>query len=97
MKKRILCVVAVVLLIAILPTVLLIASAAMPKVYDETYYAELSDMVARLKSAEGKRLILVGNSDIAFGQFSRSVASVSLPPHGLQHARLPCLSPTPRA
>ena len=29
-------------------------------------------------------------------QFSRSVASDSLGPHGLQHARLPCPSPTPR-
>ena len=30
-------------------------------------------------------------------QFSRSVTSDSLRPHGLQHARLPCPSPTPRA
>ena len=30
-------------------------------------------------------------------QFSRSVVSDSLQPHGLQHARLPCTSPTPRA
>ena len=30
-------------------------------------------------------------------QFSRSVTSDSLWPHGLQHARLPCPSPTPRA
>ena len=30
-------------------------------------------------------------------QFSRSVVSDSLPSHGLQHARLPCLSPTPGA
>ena len=29
-------------------------------------------------------------------QFSRSVVSDSLPPHGLQHARPPCPSPTPR-
>ena len=29
--------------------------------------------------------------------FSRSVVSNSLQPHGLQHARLPCLSPTPEA
>ena len=28
-------------------------------------------------------------------QFSHSVVSSSLPPHGLQHARLPCPSPTP--
>ena len=30
-------------------------------------------------------------------QFSSSVVSNSLSPHGLQHARLPCLSPTPRS
>ena len=30
-------------------------------------------------------------------QFSRSVLYDSLRPQGLQHARLPCLSPTPRA
>ena len=30
-------------------------------------------------------------------QFSLSVMSDSLPPHGLQHARLLCPSPTPRA
>ena len=30
-------------------------------------------------------------------QFSHSVMSDSLPPHGLQHARLPCPSPTPGA
>ena len=30
-------------------------------------------------------------------QFSCSVVSHSLRPHGLQHARLPCPSPTPRA
>ena len=30
-------------------------------------------------------------------QFSRSVMSDSLQPHGRQHARLPCPSPTPRA
>ena len=30
-------------------------------------------------------------------QFSRSFVSNSLRPHGLQHARLPCPSPTPKA
>ena len=32
-----------------------------------------------------------------FSQFSHSVVSDSLWPHGLQHARLPCPSPIPRA
>ena len=30
-------------------------------------------------------------------EFSCSVVSVSLPPHGMQHTRLPCPSTTPRA
>ena len=30
-----------------------------------------------------------------FSSFSRSVMSDSLQPHGLQHARPPCPSPTP--
>ena len=34
---------------------------------------------------------------VHFSQFSRSVMSDSLQPHGLQHARLPCPSSTPRA
>ena len=34
---------------------------------------------------------------LASVQFSHSVASDSLWPYGLQHARLPCPSPTPRA
>ena len=29
--------------------------------------------------------------------FSRSVVSDNLQPHGLQHSRLPCPSPSPRA
>ena len=37
------------------------------------------------------------NSIKHFSQFSCSVMSDPLQPHGLQHARLPCTSPTPRA
>ena len=33
---------------------------------------------------------------LSSGQFSRPVMSDSLWPHGLQHARFPCPSPTPR-
>ena len=33
---------------------------------------------------------------VQFSLFSHSVMSNSLWPHGLQHTRLPCLSPTPR-
>jgi len=34
---------------------------------------------------------------ISWVQFSCTVVSYSLQPHGLQHVRLPCPSPTPRA
>ena len=44
------------------------------------------------------RLCLSSNQSVSF-QFSlvHSVMSDSLRPHEMQHARLPCLSPTPRA
>ena len=38
----------------------------------------------------------VQNNAFSSVQFSRSVMSDSLQPHGLQHARPPCPSPTPR-
>ena len=41
-------------------------------------------------------LKLTKQSPISSVQFSRSVVSYSLWPHGLQHARPPCPSPTPR-
>ena len=34
---------------------------------------------------------------VSSAHFSRAVVSDSLQPHGLQHARLPCPSPTPAA
>ena len=37
------------------------------------------------------------SSSFASLLFSRSIMSDSLQPHGLQHAKLPCPSPTPRA
>ena len=41
--------------------------------------------------------VMPGFSGPAIVQFSHSVVSDSLWPHGLQHARLPCPSPTPEA
>ena len=43
---------------------------------------------------EDKALVLL---EIGSDQFSHSVVSDSLWPHGLQHTRLPCPSPTPGA
>ena len=44
----------------------------------------------------GKKIILYDYNCISSVQFSHSVVSNSLQPHGLQHARLPWLSPTSR-
>ena len=41
--------------------------------------------------------VLVNRFVVGSVQFSLSVESNSLWPHGLQHTRLPCLSPIPRA
>ena len=48
--------------------------------------------VAELDMAEQ----LNNNKGFSTVQFSRSVMLDSLRPHGLQHARSPCPSPTPR-
>ena len=40
---------------------------------------------------------LITHFSVQFSQFSHSVMSNSLRPHGLQLTRLPCPSPTPRA
>ena len=58
----------------------------------------------RFKSPPYSRIILLDMCNLETNymhfqsvQFSCSVMSNSLWPHGLQHARLPCPSPTPRA
>ena len=44
-----------------------------------------------------QKMKIMASGPISSVQFSRSVVSDSLQPHGLQPARLPCPSPTPRA
>ena len=44
-----------------------------------------------------KQIVAIYCMLIASVQFSHSVISDSLQPHGLQHTRLPCLSPAPGA
>lgn len=54
-------------LAALLPLSLLLTGLTMPSYYSDSYYAELAPMVQRLREAEGKKLIILGNSDVAFG------------------------------
>ena len=54
----------------------------------EAFWQERLDITGSCSNARGHA---------QFSQLSRSVMSDSLQPHGLQHARLPCPSPAPRA
>ena len=67
MKKTWIRVAAFVLLICLLPALLLIVGASLPSLYGESYYAELAPLTDRLDRAEGKKLVLIGGSNIAFG------------------------------
>ena len=67
MKRRILKLLAGLLLLAILPASLLGVGAALPACYQDTYYAQLPALYHRLADSQGKRLILVGGSSVAFG------------------------------
>lgn len=57
----------VLLCILLLPVGALVVGASLPRVYSESYYAQLAPMVKRLGEAEGKKLVLIGGSNIAFG------------------------------
>ena len=58
----------------------------------------MTNLDSKLKSRDIKWLTLkFFFLPVQFSQFSHSVMSNSLRPHGLQHARPPCPSPTPRA
>ncbi|MCD8308531.1 MAG: hypothetical protein LUD19_01655 [Clostridia bacterium] len=56
-----------ILLIAVPFLVVFVTGAALPAQYSETYYGELTQMYSRLKNAEGKKIVIIGNSSVAFG------------------------------
>lgn len=57
-----------ILFVTLLPGLVLTGlDMALPAQYDETYYGELADMYERLRTAEGKKIILIGGSSLAFG------------------------------
>ena len=55
------------LLVAALPAGLLLVGFLQPSYYSEAYYAELADLYDRLYETEGKKLVVVGGSNVAFG------------------------------
>lgn len=69
MKKQriIITIVSFLLLVLIIPITLLSIGLGMPSQYGKTYYAQLALMYEKLKSTQGKKVVLVGNSAVAFG------------------------------
>lgn len=69
MKKTKTILVAVLLILAILSVLLLPALAAIltPPVYSSTFVGVLDEKVERLSSIEGKKVVVIGGSSVAFG------------------------------
>ena len=67
MKKKGIRVFAFLVLLLTVPILLLLTGAGLPSLYGETYYGELAPLTERLYGAEGKKLVLIGGSNIAFG------------------------------
>ena len=63
----------------------------------DAFTSEPSGKPWHLVNSQEMLLILIAWFTLIWVQFSHSVMSDSLRPHGLQHTKLPCLSPTPRA
>lgn len=67
MKKRLIRLIAAVLLILILPVSVIGVGASLPSFYTETYYGQLSRMVERVNSVQGPKILVLGGSNVAFG------------------------------
>ncbi len=67
MKTRICSLLLAVSLILLLPVTLVVSGSLLPSFYGDSYYAQLSRMYDRLYETEGKKLVLIGGSNLAFG------------------------------
>lgn len=67
MRRRALKILTALFLLAILPVSLLGAGLSLPTCYQDSYYAQLPELYHRLTDSSGKRIVLVGGSNVAFG------------------------------
>ena len=57
-----------VLQVVIIPfMIVLLVGLVLPPQYDATFYGQLPDMYRRLAETEGKKIVIIGNSAVAFG------------------------------
>lgn len=67
MKKNILKIIYAVCALLIIPLFLGIVGLSTPAQFSETYYGVLPKMYRRLQETEGKRIVVIGGSAVAFG------------------------------
>ena len=60
MKQHFKTIILFLLLVALTPVLVLAGGVALPDYYQESYYAELSEMYQRLKTTEGPKIVVVG-------------------------------------
>ena len=65
--RRIVILVAAILLLALIPAVLTCVGFAAPSQFGESYYGELPVLYETLKYTQQKKIVLIGNSALAFG------------------------------
>lgn len=67
MKRSLIALTLILVLLLTIPVSLVSVYLTTPDAYTDTYYGALTLMYERLKKAEGRRIILIGGSAIAFG------------------------------
>lgn len=50
-----------------LPVFLVLTGMSLPVYYKDSYYAELAPMAENLRTARGKRVVILDSSNVAFG------------------------------
>ncbi|MFA6829837.1 MAG: leucine-rich repeat protein [Bacilli bacterium] len=81
-KKLLITALAVSLTVLSLPTITISVGLNLPAQFDESFYGELVPMVNKLRNCTSKKIVIIGNSNVAFGVDSalmRSSLRSSLP------------------
>lgn len=89
-NRTIISVLIVVLLFLSIPLSVVLFGICITPQFGSTYYAELPYMVERIKNTEGKRIVIVGGSAVAFGlrndKMEEELSEYSVCPFGLYGA-----------
>lgn len=66
----------IVLLVVLFPSIMLLVGMCLPRYYENSYYAELPEMYENLTSSTGKKIVIIGGSNVAFGVNSAELESI---------------------